>query len=438
MNGGRTEVVEHSTCLACGCLCDDIRVVVEGGQITEAVHACAIGRPWFLAPRPGEGCPPSNIDGEPAELSEAIAKAAEILASAKAPVVWGLSGSTVEAVASALRIADAIGAVVDPSGSDDREAKLRAFQRVGQVSSTLGEVKDRADLVVFWDVDPITTHPRHGERYSMEARGRFALEARTIVVVGHEPSATSARSDLCVHVPPDRRTEALVSLRAMIKGIPLDPDRVEQSTGCPFESLEDLARRLMKARYGAFFFGPSMGEGPGGDRAVEAALSMVADLNEGRRFVALTLGSPGNSGGAESVLAWQAGAPSAIDYGRGFPRYLPDEATLADRLDRGEVDAVLIVEGELPPALLEKMGNVPTIRIAPGATRPGVPSSVGFDVGRPGIESGGTVARVDGVMLPLRPSIAAGLPTARGILEAIGRQIEQAGGITSGPGRREA
>src|SRR4051794_2959655 len=142
-------VVEHSTCLACGCLCDDIRVVVEGGRIVEADRACPMGRPWFLAPRPGEGHPTASIDGQPAEQAEAIERAAEILRAASAPVLWGLSGTTVEAVSSALAIADRIGAVVDLAGSAEGAARLAAFQRVGQVSASLGEVKDRADLVVF-------------------------------------------------------------------------------------------------------------------------------------------------------------------------------------------------------------------------------------------------------------------------------------------------
>jgi formylmethanofuran dehydrogenase subunit B len=345
-------------------------------------------------------------------------------------VIWGLSGSTVEATASALAIADAIGAVVDPAGSADREPRLRAFQRVGQVSATLGEVRDRADLVVFWDVDPIATHPRHWERYSVEPPGRFITRGRggrSVVVIGQETTATAAASDLWVPVDPDRRGETLGVLRAMVKGIGLDPARVERSTGCPFEVLRDLAGRLTRARYGAFFFGPSMGEGPGGDWAVEAALALVRDLNEGRRFVALTLGPPGNAGGAEAVLAWQAGAPSSLDFARGFPRHLPGEATLAVRLGAGEVDAVVIVHddpaGELSTDLLGRLAAVPTIVIAPGATRPGRPSSVAFDVARPGIEAGGTVARVDGVMLPLRPSISAGLPTDREVLDELRRKL---------------
>ncbi len=427
-------VVEHATCLGCGCLCDDIRVVVEGDRVVEAVHACSIGRPWFLAPRPGAGFPSATVEGRAADFDESIGRAAGILSGAQAPMVWGLSGSTVEGAASALAIADAIGAAVDLAGSAERGARLGAFQRSGQVSATLGEVKDRADLVVFWGVDPDATHPRHRERYSVEPRGRFIPEGRagrTLVVVEDGPIATGTASDLRVLVPPDRRAEALWTLRAMVRGVAVDLDRVERSTGCSFGSLRDLADRLTRARYGAFFFGPSMGEGPGGPWAVDAALTLVRDLNEGRRFVGLTLGPPGNAGGAEAVLSWQAGAPSALDFGQGFPRHLPGEATLAARLGSGAVDAVLIVAddpaAELPPELLGLLAAIPTVVIAPGATRPGTPSTVAFDVARPGIESGGTVARIDGVMLPLRPAIPAGLPADRDVLDALRRRLATSG-----------
>ena len=75
---------------------------------------------------------------------------------------------------------------------------MRQRARVGQVSSTLGEVRDRADLVVFWDVDPVATHPRHFERYSVEPLGRFVDRGRggrMVVVIGQEMTATAAASD---------------------------------------------------------------------------------------------------------------------------------------------------------------------------------------------------------------------------------------------------
>jgi formylmethanofuran dehydrogenase subunit B len=426
-----TAFVDHSTCLACGCLCDDIRVEVEAGRISEMHNACPIGRAWFLAPRPGEGHPVASIDGRPAELTEAIDRAAEILRAAKSPIIWGLTGTSIEAVRSALAIADRIGAVVDVAGPPFADAdRLAAFQRIGLVSASLGEVKDRGDVVVFWGVDPLVTHPRHWERYSVEPSGRFIPEGRrgrSVIVIDSKPTETSRAADLFVPIDIERQAETLDVLRALVKGIKLDPDRVERSTGSSYATLEGLAGRLMAARYGAFFFGPGLDGNGAGAVPFVAAFSLVRDLNEGRRFVALELGSPGNAAGASSVLAWQVGAPRAVDFGLGYPRHLPGEATLKDRMAVGEVDAVLIVADEpsnfLPVDDAMRLTGVTTIVIAPGATRGERWPAVGFDVVRPGIEAGGTVARVDGVMLPLRPAIETDLPTDREILEAIARRL---------------
>ena len=227
--------VNDATCLACGCLCDDIRLVASGGRIVEASRSCPIGRSWFLGPRPGEGQPRASVEGRASEVDEAVDRASAILRGARSPAVWGLSGSTVEGVASALAIADAIGAVVDLAGSD--EAFDRAYQRVGAVSATLGEVKGRADVVVFWGVDPVSTHPRHWERYSVEPRGRFVPEGRAgrfVVAVDSEKTQTAERADLFVPIVPDRQAETLGSPPALARGIAIDPDRATRATGVGF------------------------------------------------------------------------------------------------------------------------------------------------------------------------------------------------------------
>ncbi len=408
-----TATFDHATCLACGCLCDDIRVAVEGGRVVEAANACRIGRPWFLASRPGEGHPPALIEGRPATLDDAIGRVAAILREARSPVVWGLSGTTIEAAGAALAIADRLGATVDLAGSGGVAAGLAAFERVGLVSATLGEVKDRADLVVFWRVDPLTTHPRHFERYSVDPPGRFLPEGRAsrfVVVVDDRPTPSGEAADLFVQIDGGREAEALEILRAAVRGVAIDRDRASRASGVAFATLKTLADRMKAARYGAIFAGDSADR-----RASENLARLVRDLNEGRRFVGLGLGGSGNLAGASAVLGWQAGAPSSVDYGRGYPRYLPGEASLADRLEAGEVDALLIV-ADAPPAL---PAGLPTIQIAPGATAPDRSGTVAIDVARPGLEARGTVARVDGVMLPLRPALATDLPTDREVLDRL-------------------
>ena len=63
-----------------------------------------------------------------------------------------------------MALAETIGAVIDPAGPLLDGASGLAFQARGASTATLGDVRDRADVVVIWRADPVTTHPRLLER----------------------------------------------------------------------------------------------------------------------------------------------------------------------------------------------------------------------------------------------------------------------------------
>ncbi len=428
-------VIEDVTCLGCGCLCDDIALTVAGGRITEARNACELGLRWFLADRTEDGVHAATIDGRVADRAEALDRAAEILGRARAPVVLGMSLTSTETAGLAVAIADRIGAVMGTGRAGEALSRTIAVQRVGKVSASLGEVKNRADVVVFWGVDPVVTHPRHFERYSVEPRGRFVPEGRagrTVMVADRERTATADRADHFLSLSPEGEYATLGALRALVRGITLDSDRVERTTGHPLAHLRDWAERLSDAHYGAWFTGIRPGRSPA---EYEAELLLVRDLNASARFVILSMGGPGNASGAEAVLAWQSGFASSVDYSRGYPRYAPGASTAVEMLARGEADAALIVadrvEDELPDAARAHLATIPRIAIAPGATTSWSPATVALASATTGIDAPGTVTRTDGVTLPLRPGLAASLPTDGELLRAILDRLEDAGGRPS-------
>ena len=368
-------LVRDATCTACGCLCDDLTVTVRSGRIVGAENACETGLRWLLAEHSRTGLAIASVEGRPVDRDAAVERAAVILSRARSPVVLGLSQTGTESVAAALAIADRIGAVVQVNGGGDSLGRLLAVQRVGRVSATLGEVKNRADVVVFWGVDPVVTHPRHWERYSVEPRGRFVPEGRagrTVVVIDAERTASAQGADVFVRVSADVQFDTLWALRARLKGVALDPARVEQATGLEMWRLDDLLVRLKSARYGAFFFGAPLGEARGGAANVEAALAFVRDLNAHTRFVAVTVGGPGNATGAEAVLTWQSGCSGGVDFARGYPRSCGAESSPVVMLERGEADAALIVSEDgdafLSDAGRAQLARIPRVVIAPGAT----------------------------------------------------------------------
>lgn len=212
-------VTSNVTCLACGCLCDDLQVTVEKGSLREAKNACEVGRTWFEWGLSLEPVPTAAVGGRTATLEEALGRATELIANSRAPVVYGLSSSMTETVRDALELAEGLGARVVLSRTAADLGRVAAFQRAGRVSATLGEVKNRADVVVFWGSDPSRTHPRHAERYSIEPSGRFVplgRAGRSIVVVDAEQTATAGVADLFLPIPPALDVAALVTLRMMI------------------------------------------------------------------------------------------------------------------------------------------------------------------------------------------------------------------------------
>ena len=174
-------IVEDATCLGCACLCDDIGLVVEGGRIVEARNACELGRRWYAAVPVDEPIGPM-IGGGTTPLDAALDRAAEVLASAKAPLIFGL-GTTVEAQRVAIAIADRIGAAVNPylHGLTGHAG----LQRLGSVGATLGEIRDRADVIVFDSPHWPQSLPRLLERF-VDPPGRFVPQGRagrTVIVM---------------------------------------------------------------------------------------------------------------------------------------------------------------------------------------------------------------------------------------------------------------
>ena len=411
MNSEPEALVADATCLGCGCVCDDLRVRVAGARVVAIEPSCPPGSAWFSAPHPGAGSPVATVDGRPASVEDAVARAAAILSGARFPLLWDLTGLTVEATTQSVRVADRVGATIDLGGSAAAQA---AFSRVGAVGATLGEIRDRADLVIFWLVDPDRTHPRFPSRF-LDPSGPFVPDGRTVILVNPVGSASTSR-DETIAIDPDRAGAVLAVLRGLVAGKPIDPVRAAAATGLAGDALRSLADRLAGARYGVI-----IDAGQSDPIAAEAMLTLVRDLNQptGRRFVHLSLKGAGNPAGVESALLWQSGAPGSVDLAAGWPRFLPGEATWDARKDA--IDALLIL-GDDPP---DRPEGLTTIRIGPGATRADLPPvAVAISTGRPGIEAGGTAARSDGVMIPLTAVIdPGGRPDDLTMLRAIADRL---------------
>ena len=396
----------EATCAGCGCGCDDIEVTVAEGRLAGLTRTCPLGDRWF-AERGGDRPPVARVDGRPASVDEAADAAAAILRQARAPLVYGLGETSCEAQRRAVALAEEVGAIVDPAGSG---AAGLAYQAIGSSSATFGEIRDRAELAVIWRADPAVTNPRLLGRLRLDRAGRGS---RALVVVDAERTATAEEADTFIELDGARDFEALWGLRALVAEAPFDRARAED---LPLDALDDLAGRLLGVRHVAVLHG-AMGE-----LEALALFSLVRDLGRDRHAVTLGLRSEGNARGAEDVLAWQTGFPSAVSFARGHPRANPGELSAAALLDRGEVDAALVV-GSDPVGQLPGLRALPTIVVDARATATASAARVAFATAADGIEVAGTAHRMDGVPVPLRAPLAAERPSVEEVLSAIAERL---------------
>lgn len=427
-------VVADVVCLGCGCMCDDIEVVVDRNRDQEAIiatrNACDLGVNWFQHEHVRNQGLLATIEGVPSSLDAAIERSAQILSTARRPLVLGLEGLTIEAQRSAIDLADAIRGFVVTRSRPGIDVVHRAIQRVGIVGCTLGEVRHRADVIVYWRCDPVATHPRHGERYGANSIGRFIPRGRAdrrVAVVDAEPNETAAQADDFVKISNEREYETLVILRAVVRGVSIDRGRAERQSGVDLKVLERLADTLKSARYGALIWDESKYTKNCESLTIEALLALVRDLNEGARFVEVELGGSANRAGANAVSTWRSGYPGAVDFASGAPRYLPEVADPAALIESREVDAILMFQnlawiGELK-TMRDSAAAIPTIVVAPTHEPLEFSPSVSIATASLGLNNRGTVMRVDGATLALNPPLASDRPHAAKIIEDIQKRF---------------
>ena len=150
----------------------------------------------------------------------------------------------------------------------------------GKVTCTLGEVKNRADLIIYWGGNPAECHPRHFTKYTLTQKGKFipnGRKDRTMILVDIRETPSAKAADIFLQVRPSKDFEVITALRALIKGQPVDP-KVAEETGLTMEQLGDFADRLKKARFGVLFFGMGLSMTRGKHMNSAALLTLAAEL----------------------------------------------------------------------------------------------------------------------------------------------------------------
>jgi len=410
-------VLQSVTCLGCGCGCDDLTVRIRGGRIAELSPPCPLAKRWF-----GDGTVPQEIrvEGRSATIEKAIDTAAAVLSGAGRPMVLIAPDLTTEAQRAAIAVGDALRAEVDGATSDSAAAGILVAQRRGRAAASLGEIRNRADVVLFWAVDPRERYPRYLERYTATASTTH-VRRRALLSVSVGTDRGPEQAEIQAEFTPGEEVDALAVIQATVRGQRLGelPARLRPAA--------TIAERLVQGRYVAIVHDAEPGREARDAQRTESLVALAQVLNGPTRAALSSLRAGGNRSGAEAALTWQTGYPMRVSFREGHPRAQPGRSGL-DRLRSGGADAVLVAGSVAalgdPGFALDR---VPGVVIGPGASAVRG-ARVAIDTGIAGIHEPGTGYRMDDVPLPLSPVLESPRPAAETLGLLLGALRRRAAG----------
>ena len=410
-----TQTVTDLACPFCGLACDDLSLEIGPQGVTPVKGACPRAQRAYarVGATPAAGAPQAWVAGAPASLDAAVAEATRLLAEAQAPVFGGLA-TDVLAMRGLMALADRTGALLDHMNTEAKMRNLRSVQDQGWISTTLSEVRNRADLLVVFGSDVGTRFPRFFERCLWVDETMFAPPAgeRQLVFIGPPAFASAGaapggRTPEVIDIAPERLAEAAALLRGCAAGTL--PPAVQ--TDLPLEALRGLVERLRAARYGVIVWAAPDLSWPHADLTVQALTATIGILSAQSRVVGLPLGGSDGDFSTDAVLLWQTGYPFRTSLGSGTGRYDPVMNSAERVLSSGEADCLLWVSTFDPERGPPASARCPVIALScVGA--PVLPAAeVQIMVATPGIDAAGYLYRADKVVtLPLRATVDRQLP----------------------------
>jgi formylmethanofuran dehydrogenase subunit B len=331
----------------------------------------------------------SKIDGKHVSVEDVMSSTVEILDGANNPILLGFDRSTLEAQEKGIELAKRLDAIIPTTYFHPVLKKILD----GSIKTcTLDDVRDNADVVIYWGSDPESSHPRHLSKFSYFPRGKLrkkGMEDRSAICIDVRETPTSKICDINHIIPPRMDGALMKDIMDVLDG------RIPKSF-LGKKKLVELSNSLRKAEYGIIFIGSTLGR-------VSGALE---ELMERTGFHLI---------------------PMVEHNAIGFARLHSGSTTFMEALQKA--DAALIVGADplstVPLSISRRLLGIPTITVDSFNTPTTVISDVVIPSAIDGIEDGGKVLRMDSREFQLGKIVDGDEMSEEGILSQIITSIDR-------------
>ena len=404
------------TCPFCSLLCESAGASAGAGAAVAAPEVggtCPRARAALVAHARLPAQPGPWVDGFAAPLDEALATAAQRLATWRQPLFGGL-GTDIAGARALYRLAARTQAICDHADGATLMHGVRAVQDRGQYITTLGELRSRADLIVCIGTPAVARYPEFFHRAGL---GEAGSPCRELVFVGVD-APVSGPAGLAV-----RRIAGSGDLFADVQQLAalVAKQRVREAD----PALAALATQLHEARYAVLVW-----EGvtlpAEGALFVETLNRIVGTLNKTTRAASFGLGGSDGAFSVNQTFTWLSGLPLRTRVSAQGLVHEPHWFDAQRLMDDHAVDGLLWISSfnparvpvanALPRIVLGPPAMAATLRDSPDGAQ-GLRDCVFIPVATPGLNAAGHLFRTDGpIVLPVFAVRDDGLPGAAAVL----------------------
>lgn len=388
-------------CPACGLLCDDI----SADAIARQQFSCGKAAKFYA--RVTTGVSP-QVAGQPASLAEAVRAAAAALKQAASPLVAG-SSTDVHGARALVHLAQHTGAAMTHINASSTLRNMKVLQHRGWQTTTLTEVRNRADVILMIGTDVVTHNTRFFDRVVWVDDAMFTdPAARKIIYLGGEKLSTKpgispdGRAPEVIVCAAEHLPEVVATLRALVMDKPVTAASV---AGIAVSTLKTLADTLKAAKYATLVWVSKDLHYDHAELTIENITETVVALNQKSRAMGLSMGGSDGDTSVNYAHTWLNGV-------------------IIDAPDWESHDAVVWVNSYSPDAM-PPAGTGPVIVLGAPDSQFDVAPAVFIPVATPGLDCNGQQFRVDGsVTLPLTAAKPSDLPTLSQVVALIEAQLQ--------------
>lgn len=378
----------YATCPACGMLCDDVK---------PTSNSCAKSIAFFTQ-QVKEATP--SVAGNPVSLEQATKKVAELLKSAKKPLIGGL-GTDLSGFRAAYQLADKSNSTLAHMNAVTTWRNTKVLQSVGWQTTTMTEVRNRADVIVLIGTDVVKHNTRFFERVVWPKEAMFVEnEGRDVIYIGGNDLDTApgvspkGKQPLVLPCEPAMLPEVTAALHALVAGKTLN---VKTIAGIAITDLTTVAAKLKEAKYATLIWVAKDLDFSHAELTIQQITQTVVELNKTTRAGALAMGGSDGDTTVNYAHTWLSGL--AI-----HQEVLPEH------------DVLIWVNSFSPDKALPNT-DAPIIVIGNPNLQLETQPDVFIPIATPGLDCTGTMIRVDSnVILPLKQVKESNLPRLAEVL----------------------